>query len=593
MRRAEKKKESEEKRAVFARVLKHIALYRLWVALSIAAAALSVFGQLYIPILAGRAIDFMLGEGKVDFAGVRGVLFRIVLVALAAALGQWLSGVCNNRITFCVSRDLRNAALRKMQTLPLSYLDAHPGGDLLSRVVADVDLFSDGLLMAFTQFFPGVLTIAGTLGFMLAVNLPIALVVICVTPLSLLVAAFIAKKSYRYFGAQTAERGAQTALINERVEGVRVVQAFGHEAENLRDFDRVNDRLSAVSLKAIFYSSLTNPATRFVNNVVYAGVALAGALVAVRGGITIGELSCFLTYANQYTRPFNEISGVVTEMQNALSCAARVFALLDAPDQTPDAADARVLSRADTDGSVELQNVYFRYTPERELIRDFNISVRPGERIAIVGPTGCGKTTLINLLMRFYDVDAGSISVSGTNIRRITRESLRGSYGMVLQDSWLKTGTVWENISYGKPEASREDVIEAAKAAHAHGFISRLPQGYDTVIGEDGDRLSQGQRQLLCIARTMLCRPPMLILDEATSSVDTRTEMQIQKAFESLMQGRTAFIVAHRLSTVQEADCILVMRDGQIVERGTHETLLKAGGFYAKLYNSQFEGVPI
>ena len=593
MRRAEKKKESEEKRAVFARVLKHIALYRLWVALSIAAAALSVFGQLYIPILAGRAIDFMLGEGKVDFAGVRGVLFRIVLVALAAALGQWLSGVCNNRITFCVSRDLRNAALRKMQTLPLSYLDAHPGGDLLSRVVADVDLFSDGLLMAFTQFFPGVLTIAGTLGFMLAVNLPIALVVICVTPLSLLVAAFIAKKSYRYFGAQTAERGAQTALINERVEGVRVVQAFGHEAENLRDFDRVNDRLSAVSLKAIFYSSLTNPATRFVNNVVYAGVALAGALVAVRGGITIGELSCFLTYANQYTRPFNEISGVVTEMQNALSCAARVFALLDAPDQTPDAADARVLSRADTDGSVELQNVYFRYTPERELIRDFNISVRPGERIAIVGPTGCGKTTLINLLMRFYDVDAGSISVSGTNIRRITRESLRGSYGMVLQDSWLKTGTVLENISYGKPEASREDVIEAAKAAHAHGFISRLPQGYDTVIGEDGDRLSQGQRQLLCIARTMLCRPPMLILDEATSSVDTRTEMQIQKAFESLMQGRTAFIVAHRLSTVQEADCILVMRDGQIVERGTHETLLKAGGFYAKLYNSQFEGVPI
>lgn len=593
MRRPEEKKESEEKRAAFTRVLKHIAPYRLWVALSIAAAALSVFGQLYIPILAGRAIDFMLGEGKVDFAGVRGALFRIALVALAAALGQWLSGVCNNRITFCVSRDLRNASLRKMQTLPLSYLDAHPGGDLLSRVVADVDLFSDGLLMAFTQFFPGVLTIAGTLGFMLAVNLPIALVVICVTPLSLLVAAFIAKKSYRYFGAQTAERGAQTALINERVEGVRVVQAFGHEAENLRDFDRVNDRLSAVSLKAIFYSSLTNPATRFVNNVVYAGVALAGALVAVRGGITIGELSCFLTYANQYTRPFNEISGVVTEMQNALSCAARVFALLDAPDQTPDVADARILSRANTDGSVELQNVYFRYTPERELIRDFNISVRPGERVAIVGPTGCGKTTLINLLMRFYDVDAGSIAVSGTDIRRITRESLRESYGMVLQDSWLKTGTVLENIAYGKPGASREEVIEAAKAAHAHGFISRLPQGYDTVIGEDGDRLSQGQRQLLCIARTMLCRPPMLILDEATSSVDTRTEMQIQKAFESLMQGRTAFIVAHRLSTVQEADCILVMRDGQIVERGTHEALLKADGFYAKLYNSQFEGVPI
>lgn len=591
MKKAAEKRSLKQKHGTFSRVLRLIVPYRFFVVLSIVSAAVSVFGQLYIPILAGRAIDFMIGAGRVDFAGVWDVLLRILIVACAAALGQWLSGVSNNRITYCVSRNLRDSAIHKIQTLPLAYLDAHPSGDLLSRVVADVDLFSDGLLMGFTQFFPGVLMILGTLAFMIAVNLPIALIVICVTPLSLVVAAFIAKKCYHYFGQQTAIRGEQTALISERVEGIKVVRAFGYEKKNLEDFDAVNDRLSAASLKAIFYSSTTNPSTRFVNGVVYALVALAGSLRAIRGGITIGALSCFLTYANQYTKPFNEISGVVTEMQNALSCAARVFAFLDAEDQTPDAEDARVLSRAAVDGSVKMRDVSFQYVPDRELIRAFNLSVRPGERVAIVGPTGCGKTTLINLLMRFYDVNSGSISVSGADIRSLTRKSLRKSYGMVLQDTWLKAGTVFENIAYGKPEASREEVVAAAKAAHAHGFISRLPQGYDTVIGEDGDNISQGQKQLLCIARVMLCLPPMLILDEATSSIDTRTEIQIQKAFARMMNGRTSFIVAHRLSTIREADTILVMKDGRIVEKGTHDALLHAGGFYTKLYSSQFEGV--
>lgn len=575
------------------RVLGLIRPHLLYVIAGIAAAAVSVLGQLYIPILTGRAIDGMVQAGKVDLGIIGALLPKIAAVAVLAALGQWLLGLCNNKVAYNVSRRLRDRAIEKVQTLPLRYLDGHPTGDLVSRVIADVDLFTDGLLMGFTQLFTGILTIIGTLAFMLAVNVPIALVVICVTPLSLLAAAFVAKKSYRYFTEQSKVRGDETALINERIEGVKVVQAFGHEKENLSDFDAVNNDLGRVSLKAIFYSSITNPSTRFVNGVVYAGVGLAGALAAIRGGVTVGELSCFLTYANQYTKPFNEISGVVTEMQNAMSCAARVFAFLDAQDQVPDAEYAAVLTDEKADGRVDISHAAFGYVPGQELIRDFNLTVRPGERVAIVGPTGCGKTTLINLLMRFYDVDSGSISVSGTDIRRLTRRSLRGSYGMVLQDTWLKSGTVAQNIAYGKPDASREEIVSAARAAHADGFIRRLPQGYDTVIGEDGGSISQGQKQLLCIARVMLCLPPMLILDEATSSIDTRTELLIQQAFTAMMQGRTSFIVAHRLSTIREADVILVMREGQIVESGTHDTLLAAGGFYAKLYNSQFEGVAI
>lgn len=575
------------------RVLGLIRPHLLYVIAGIAAAAVSVLGQLYIPILTGRAIDGMVQAGKVDLEIIGALLPKIAAVAVLAALGQWLLGLCNNKVAYNVSRRLRDRAIEKVQTLPLRYLDGHPTGDLVSRVIADVDLFTDGLLMGFTQLFTGILTIIGTLAFMLAVNVPIALVVICVTPLSLLAAAFVAKKSYRYFTEQSKVRGGETALINERIEGVKVVQTFGHEKENLSDFDAVNNDLGRVSLKAIFYSSITNPSTRFVNGVVYAGVGLAGALAAIRGGVTVGELSCFLTYANQYTKPFNEISGVVTEMQNAMSCAARVFAFLDAQDQVPDAEDAAVLTDEKADGRVDISHAAFGYVPGQELIRDFNLTVRPGERVAIVGPTGCGKTTLINLLMRFYDVDSGSISVSGTDIRRLTRRSLRGSYGMVLQDTWLKSGTVAQNIAYGKPDASREEIVSAARAAHADGFIRRLPQAYDTVIGEDGGSISQGQKQLLCIARVMLCLPPMLILDEATSSIDTRTELLIQQAFAAMMQGRTSFIVAHRLSTIREADVILVMREGQIVESGTHDTLLAARGFYAKLYNSQFEGVAI
>ena len=578
----------QQRKATLNRVLHKIRPYSAFVVCSLLVAAVSVAAQLYIPILCGDAIDKMLGKGNVDLAGVLRIAVSILVVAAVAALAQWLLSVCNNRITFSVSRDLRNEALCKIQTLPLSYLDSHPSGDIVSRMVADVDTFADGLLMGFTQLFSGILTIFGTLLFMLRENVPITLVVVCITPLSLVVAGFLAKRSYGYFQSQSTVRGKQTALVNEMIEGQKVVQAFGHEAESLAAFDEVNGQLQDVSLKAIFFSSMTNPATRFVNNIVYAGVGLVGALYAVRGGITIGQLSVFLSYANQYTKPFNEISGVVTELQNALACAARVFELLDAEDQVPEAENAAALQ---PDGYVQLQDVSFRYLPDRPLIEGLSLDVQPGQRIAIVGPTGCGKTTLINLLMRFYDVNSGSIKVSGTDIRDVTRASLRGSYGMVLQDTWLRAGTVRENIAYGKPDATMDEVIAAAKAAHAHSFIRRLPDGYDTVIAEDGGNISQGQKQLLCIARVMLCLPPMLILDEATSSIDTRTEVRIQKAFARMMQGRTSFIVAHRLSTIREADVILVMKDGHIVEQGNHDQLLAQGGFYAKLYNSQFEGV--
>ena len=586
--KAKNKLTPQQRKATLNRVLHKIRPYSAFVVCSLLVAAVSVAAQLYIPILCGDAIDKMLGKGNVDLAGVLRIAVSILVVAAVAALAQWLLSVCNNRITFSVSRDLRNEALRKIQTLPLSYLDSHPSGDIVSRMVADVDTFADGLLMGFTQLFSGILTILGTLLFMLRENVPITLVVVCITPLSLVVAGFLAKRSYGYFQSQSTVRGKQTALVNEMIEGQKVVQAFGHEAESLAAFDEVNGQLQDVSLKAIFFSSLTNPATRFVNNIVYAGVGLVGAVYAVRGGITIGQLSVFLSYANQYTKPFNEISGVVTELQNALACAARVFELLDAEDQVPEAENAKVL---ETDGHVELKDVSFRYLPDRPLIEGLDLDVKPGQRIAIVGPTGCGKTTLINLLMRFYDVNSGSIKVSGTDIRDVTRASLRGSYGMVLQDTWLRAGTVRENIAYGKPDATMDEVIAAAKAAHAHSFIRRLPDGYDTVIAEDGGNISQGQKQLLCIARVMLCLPPMLILDEATSSIDTRTEVRIQKAFARMMQGRTSFIVAHRLSTIREADVILVMKDGHIVEQGNHDQLLAQGGFYAKLYNSQFEGV--
>ena len=586
--KAKNKLTPQQRKATLNRVLHKIRPYSAFVVCSLLVAAVSVAAQLYIPILCGDAIDKMLGKGNVDLAGVLHIAVSILVVAAVAALAQWLLSVCNNRITFSVSRDLRNEALRKIQTLPLSYLDSHPSGDIVSRMVADVDTFADGLLMGFTQLFSGILTIFGTLLFMLRENVPITLVVVCITPLSLVVAGFLAKRSYGYFQSQSTVRGKQTALVNEMIEGQKVVQAFGHEAESLAAFDEVNGQLQDVSLKAIFFSSLTNPATRFVNNIVYAGVGLVGALYAVRGGITIGQLSVFLSYANQYTKPFNEISGVVTELQNALACAARVFELLDAEEQVPEAENAAALQ---PDGHVQLQDVSFRYLPDRPLIEGLSLDVQPGQRIAIVGPTGCGKTTLINLLMRFYDVNSGSIKVSGTDIRNVTRASLRGSNGMVLQDTWLRAGTVRENIAYGKPDATMDEVIAAAKAAHAHSFIRRLPEGYDTVIAEDGGNISQGQKQLLCIARVMLCLPPMLILDEATSSIDTRTEVRIQKAFARMMQGRTSFIVAHRLSTIREADVILVMKDGHIVEQGSHDQLLAQGGFYAKLYNSQFEGV--
>ena len=577
-----------ESKEALRRVLTYIRPYGFFVGVSLVVAAVSVAAQLYIPLLCGDAIDLMIGPGQVDRSGVWTIILEILVVMALAALAQWLLSVCNNRITFSVTRDLRNDAIHKIQSLPLSYLDSHPSGDIVSRMVADVDTFADGLLMGFTQLFTGILTILGTLLFMFRENVLISLVVVLITPLSLVVAGFIANHSYGYFHQQSAVRGEQTALVNEMIEGQKVVQAFGHEDESLAAFDEVNQRLEDVSLKATFFSSLTNPATRFVNNIVYAGVGLVGAFYAAAGGITIGQLSVFLSYANQYAKPFNEISGVVTELQNALACAARVFALLDAQDQIPEAPGAVTLN---PDGRVKLEEVSFRYLPDRPLIEHFSLDVQPGQRIAIVGPTGCGKTTLINLLMRFYDVDGGSISVAGTDIRQATRASLRGSYGMVLQDTWLRAGTVRENIAYGKPDATNEEIIAAAKAAHAHSFICRLPQGYDTVLAENGGNISQGQKQLLCIARVMLCLPPMLILDEATSSIDTRTEVRIQKAFARMMEGRTSFIVAHRLSTIREADVILVMRDGKIIEQGTHDSLLAQNGFYAKLYNSQFEGV--
>ena len=584
--KAKSKLTPEQQKATMTRVLQKIKPYGFFVVCSLIVAAVSVAAQLYIPILCGSAIDMMLGKGAVDHAGVLRIIYEIIVVAVVAAFAQWLLSVCNNRITFAVSRDLRNAAMRKIQTLPLSYLDSHPSGDIVSRMVADVDTFADGLLMGFTQLFSGVLTILGTLLFMLQQNVPITLVVVCITPLSLVVASFLAKRSYKYFQSQSTVRGEQTALVNEMIEGQKVVQAFGHEAQSLEAFDEVNGRLQNVSLKAIFFSSMTNPATRFVNNIVYAGVGLVGAIYAVAGGITIGQLSIFLNYANQYTKPFNEISGVVTELQNALACAGRVFELIEAPARTPEPEHPERPEKVE--GAVEIKDLRFSYTPDKPLIGDFNLSVKPGQRVAIVGPTGCGKTTFINLLMRFYDPDGGEILLDGVNTQKMNRGELRRSVGMVLQDTWLKAGTIRENIAMGKPEATEEEIIAAAKQAHAHSFIMRLPQGYDTVIGESGGSLSQGQKQLLCIARVMLCLPPMLFLDEATSSIDTRTEIKIQKAFDTMMRGRTSFIVAHRLSTIREADRILVMRDGHIVEQGKHEELLAKNGFYAKLYQSQF-----
>ncbi len=565
------------------RVLHYIAPYWPIVISSLVFSVICVLSQLYIPILCGNAIDYMLGPGTVEFSAVAVTALTILITAGISALFQGLQSFCNNRITYSVSRDLRNKAIEKIQHLPLKYLDTTSSGDLVSRVIADVDTFSDGLLMGFTQLFTGVLTIIGTLVFMFAVNLPITLVVVLLTPVSLIIAAFIARRSFRYFREQSSTRGEQTALINEMMEGQRVVHAFGREEKCLKEFDEINDRLNTVSRRAVFFSSLTNPTTRFVNSLVYAGVGLTGALFVVRGTLTVGQLSIFLGYANQYTKPFNEISGVVTELQNALACASRVFELLDAENELPDAEPEEVLH---PDGTICISDVSFRYLKDRPLIENFNLSVLPGQRIAIVGPTGCGKTTLINLLMRFYDVDQGSIAISGKDIRDVTRASLRGSFGMVLQDTWLMGGTVRENIAYGNPEAELDEVIEAAKNAHAHSFIRRLPNGYDTVIAEDGGNLSQGQKQLLCIARVMLCLPPMLILDEATSSIDTRTEQRIQSAFARMMEGRTSFIVAHRLSTIKEADVILVMNNGQVVEQGNHDRLMAKGGFYAKLYRS-------
>ena len=570
-------------------MLHHVRRYLPFVGLSVLLAAVSVASTLLIPVYTGDAVDLILGPGQVDFAGLFRLMRRMGVVLAAGAAAQWLMNLCNNRITYSVIRDLRREAFEKIQQLPLSYLDGRTTGEVVSRVVADVDQFADGLLMGFTQLFTGVLTIVGTLGFMLRVNWAITLVVVCVTPLSLGVAAFIAKKTYRMFRLQSETRGEQTSLIDEMVAGQKVVQAFGQEEKVLARFDEINGRLEQCSLRAIFFSSITNPATRFVNSLVYAGVCVTGAVCAVQGLVSVGQLSCLLSYANQYTKPFNEISGVVTELQNALACAGRVLELIEAPAQTLDDPDALELAADTVRGSVSLQDVCFRYLPDRPLIEGLNLTVKPGERVAIVGPTGCGKTTIINLLMRFYDPNSGKITVEGVDETRITRKSLRSAYGMVLQDTWLKEGTIRENIAYGAPDATEEQIVAAAKAAHAHGFIQRLPQGYDTLITEDGGNISQGQKQLLCIARVMLRLPPILILDEATSSIDTRTEARIQKAFQQMMEGRTSFIVAHRLSTIRQADVILVMKDGHVIEQGTHDQLLAKGGFYANLYSSQFE----
>lgn len=550
-------------------------------------AAISVALTLYFPILTGRAIDLIVDKGRVDLDGILSISTKAGIIALITGVTQWLMNTCNNRMTYGIVRDIRTDAFKKLEKLPLSYIDSHSHGDMVSRIIADVDTFADGLLMGFTQLFSGVATIIGTLIFMLTINVKITLVVVFITPVSLFVASFIANKTYSMFQLQSKTRGEQTALIEEMIGNQKVVQAFNHEDEALEQFDEINGRLQKYSLRAIFFSSLTNPSTRFVNSLVYAGVGITGALSAISGnGISVGQLSCFLTYANQYTKPFNEISGVITELQNALACAARIFELIEEPSEQPDAWDAVELTQAD--GRVDIEDVSFSYVPEQHLIEDFNLHVTPGQRVAVVGPTGCGKTTLINLLMRFYDVNSGTISVSGTDIMQMTRSSLRKNYGMVLQETWLKRGTVRDNIIMGKPDATEEEILAAAKASHAHSFIKRLPNGYDTLITEDGGNLSQGQKQLLCITRVMLCLPPMLILDEATSSIDTRTEIRIQKAFLTMMKGRTSFIVAHRLSTIRESDIILVMRNGKIIEQGNHDSLIQKGGFYADLYNSQF-----
>ncbi len=571
---------------VMMKVMRYIKKYRIYIFLSLIFAAVTVALTLYLPILTGDAIDLVLGRGKVDFKGIFDIFKVAVVVILLTSVSQWIMNVCNNKMTFNIVQDIRNEAFNKIENLPLKYIDSQSYGDIVSRVIADVDQFSEGLLMGFTQLFTGVMTIVGTLIFMLTINIKITLVVVLITPLSLFVANFIAKKTFSMFKLQSATRGEQTSLIDEMIGNQKVVQAYCHEEETMEKFDEINGRLEKCSLRAIFFSSLTNPCTRFVNSLVYTGVGITGAMSAIAGGISVGQLSCLLSYANQYTKPFNEISGVITELQNALACASRIFELIEEEPQIPDAEDAHVLE--DAQGNVALNDVSFSYKPDQKLIQNFNLSVKPGQRVAIVGPTGCGKTTIINLLMRFYDVDKGCIKVDNTDIRDITRPSLRTSYGMVLQETWLKAGTIRENIAFGKPDATDEEIIEAAKASHAHGFIKRLPNGYDTVIGEDGGSLSQGQKQLLCIARVMLCLPPMLILDEATSSIDTRTELKIQNAFAVMMEGRTSFIVAHRLSTIQNADIILVMKDGNVIEQGNHETLLKQNGFYAKLYNSQF-----
>lgn len=576
----------DDQKKTLVKVMKYIKKYRMLVVLSLIFAAVTVVTTLYLPILTGNAVDLMVKKGKVDFVGLKPIVRTMLIVLVITGVAQWIMNICNNYITYHVVQDIRKDAMDRIQIVPLKYLDGHAAGDIVSRVIADADQFADGLLMGFTQAFTGVMTIIGTLGFMLWINGWITLVVILVTPLSFFVAGFIAKKSYSMFQLQSKARGEQTALIDEMIGNQRVVQAYGHEKRSLEQFDEINGRLEKYSLRATFFSSITNPATRFVNNLVYAGVGIVGAFFAIHGMLTVGRLSSFLSYANQYTKPFNEISGVITELQNAIACAARVFELMEAEPQEPDSPDAIELTQVK--GAVELKNVSFSYVPEQKLIRDFNLSVKPGQRVAIVGPTGCGKTTVINLLMRFYDVNKGVIAVDGTDIRNMTRASLRSNIGMVLQETWLKDGTIRDNIIMGKPDATEEEIIAAAKATHAHSFIKRLPQGYDTVVREDGDNLSQGQKQLLCITRVMLCQPPMLILDEATSSIDTRTEIRIQRAFEKLMKGRTSFIVAHRLSTIKNADIILVMKDGNIIEQGNHESLLAQNGFYANLYNSQF-----
>lgn len=568
------------------KVLHYIRRYRFFLIASLVLALITVVLTLYVPILTGQAVDLIVGKGQVDFAGVYRICVKIGIAILLTMVAQWVMNVANNKITYSVVRNIRTDAFEKIQVLPLSYIDSHSYGGIVSRVIADADQFADGLLMGFTQLFTGVITILGTLGFMLSVSVPIALVVVVLTPVSLFVAAFIAKRTYQMFRMQSETRGEQTALIEEMIGNQKVVQAFGQEKEVGDRFDEINDRLSKYSLQGTFFSSITNPSTRFVNALVYAAVGVFGAFFAIQGGISVGQLSCFLSYANQYTKPFNEISGVVTELQNAIACAGRVLELIEETPEIPDSEDAINLGKAD--GKVEIEDVYFSYEPNQKLIEHFNLQVKPGQRVAIVGPTGCGKTTLINLLMRFYDVNSGAIKVSEKDIRKVTRESLRANYGMVLQETWLKQGTIRENIVMGRENATDDEVLAAAKASHAHSFIKRLPNGYDTVIGEDGGSLSAGQKQLLCITRVMLCLPPMLILDEATSSIDTRTEMRIQKAFATMMQGRTSFLVAHRLSTIQEADVILVMRDGKIVEQGNHEELLAANGFYKNLFDAQW-----